>query len=62
MDLDKIAPICSFPTTVVFVDDNKRYLSKTALKLDKHNAIYKCFSDPKEACEYLEKMQRCQTF
>jgi CheY-like chemotaxis protein len=66
MDIDKIAPICGFPTTIAFVDDNKRYLSKTTIKLDKHNAVYKCLSDAKEACEYLEKhaaypefLQRC---
>ncbi len=48
-------PICFFPTTVVFVDDDKGYLNGLLLKFKKQGIVCKSFFDPKEALSYLEK-------
>lgn len=45
-------PVCYFPTTVVFVDDSKRFLSNLSFKLDEKLA-YLFFEDPQKALYFL---------
>jgi CheY-like chemotaxis protein len=47
-------PICYFPTTVVLVDDSKRFLTNVSYKLDEQLA-YLLYDDPEKALEYLKK-------
>ncbi len=45
-------PICYFPTTTVFIDDNKRFLSNLSFKLDEKLA-YLLFDNPRKALQFL---------
>lgn len=46
-------PVCYFPTTVVFVDDNRHFLQSLPLRLDHHHIVPKLFSDPHTALQFL---------
>ena len=47
-------PACYFPTSVIFVDDSKRFLTNTSYKLEESLA-YLLFDNPKRALEYITK-------
>ncbi len=48
-----LIPARYFPTTVVFVDDNSKFLKNIHLQLDVDTATYRYFSNPKEALYFL---------
>ncbi len=60
--IDKKALACYFPTTVILVDDDPAYLENVVSSLDKKLAIYKVFSDPVEALEYLNNRHQRDPF
>lgn len=47
--------VCYYPTTVMFVDDDAKYLHKLELLIDTQKASCKLFSNAKEALEWLKK-------
>jgi CheY-like chemotaxis protein len=47
--------VCSFPTTVLFIDDNKEFLNALFLDLKDENITYKAFTTPYNGLEYLNK-------
>jgi CheY-like chemotaxis protein len=47
-------PVCYFPTSVIFVDDSKRFLTNTSYKLDESLA-YLLFDNPERALDYINK-------
>lgn len=53
MEWSKISA-CYHPTTIVFVDDNSKYLSKLLLMIDVERASPKTFDAPKETLEFLK--------
>ena len=46
-------PCIYYPTTAIFVDDNKRFLNSFLLKIN-HRIPYKIYQDPKLALEYIK--------
>ncbi len=46
---------CYFPPTVVFIDDNRKFLDGIKFVLDPEIATYKFFYDPVQALEFLTK-------
>jgi CheY-like chemotaxis protein len=48
---------CSFPTTVVLVDDDAKYLTAITAKLDPSRAVYKPYSSPALALKALKDYQ-----
>lgn len=61
-------PVCYFPSTVLFVDDNQDFLMNFTLQLD-DQLIYKIYDSPKQALQVIESRdvhseemhQRCVT-
>lgn len=51
--LTKELSCCSFPTTVVLVDDSASFLTNLELHLHKHNVVTKKFSNPEQALKFL---------
>ena len=47
--------ICSFPTTIVIVDDNEKFLNNLKMILEHQDSNYLFFSNPHNALEYLER-------
>jgi DNA-binding NarL/FixJ family response regulator len=46
---------CFYPTTVLFVDDNRAFLDSLVLNIDERSIIPKTFSDPLAALRFLEE-------
>jgi len=46
-------PVCFFPTTVLLVDDNRRFLVNVQMDLHTESAVYRTFDNPKRVLEYL---------
>lgn len=47
-------PVCYFPTKIMFVDDNQRFLKNISFKIDEDQS-YVIFDNPTEALSYLQK-------
>jgi CheY-like chemotaxis protein len=47
--------VCYFPTTVLLIDDNRKFLTNIILDLDCTRAIYQSYDDPVEALDFLVK-------
>ncbi len=54
MEIKKLSA-CYSPTTVAFVDDNRKFLDGIKIDLDPKAAIYKFFYDSSQALEFLTK-------
>jgi CheY-like chemotaxis protein len=60
-------PVCYHPTTVVFLDDNRKYLRELRLSLDEKKFAPRFFNDPQEALKFLKQyiphpfVERCLT-
>src|SRR3989338_6754636 len=52
--------VCYFPTAVVFIDDNRRYLDNIQIQLNMKQAWYRFFNDPINAIEYLKRQKTDQ--
>jgi len=44
---------CYFPTTVLLIDDDRKYLNKLKLELDIERAVYQLYSSPQDALQFL---------
>lgn len=55
-------PVCHFPTTILFIDDNKAFLNNLFVNLSLQNLIYKPFTNPYLALQYLEQNCPAQPF
>ncbi len=55
-------PVCYFPTTVLFVDDNRHFLQSLPLRLDHHHILPKLYSDPHNALQFLTVDYQIQSF
>jgi len=61
--MEKYLPaVCYHPTTVVIVDDNRKFLESLQLELDPKQACYCAFDDSTKALEYLTKEYRFDPF
>lgn len=61
MKRDEI-PVCSFPTTVFFIDDDRTYLENLQLRLQVEKFLPKFFHSSKNALEYLQQNFPFETF
>ncbi len=57
MKLLETVPACYFPTTVIFVDDNKKFLENVHMQLSTITATYRYFNNPQEALSFLNQYQ-----
>lgn len=48
-------PVCYYPTTVVLVDDDRKYLKSLGFILDVKKMAPRFFSNPQEALDFLQK-------
>jgi CheY-like chemotaxis protein len=52
--MKKQISVCYYPTTVLFLDDKKRFLSGLATNIDK-NIAYRPFASPQDALDFIKK-------
>lgn len=55
-------PACYFPTTVVMVDDNRKFLESVCLELDHRTARYRLFDQPDQALDFLMREYEADPF
>lgn len=53
---------CYHPTTVVFVDDNRKFLNSLRLELDRKNSNFLFYDDPISALQYLNDDYQASPF
>lgn len=58
---NKFIPCCSFPTTVLLIDDDESFLESTSLKLGR-KIPRKCYSDPVAALNFLLEQYQANPF
>ncbi len=56
----KHIPVSFFPTSVLIIDDNRRFLKNISLQLDE-NCAYLLFDNPQKAMEHLENIDETHT-
>jgi len=53
--MEKYLPtVCYFPTTVLLVDDDRRYLDGLVQELDAKKADYKKFYEPQKVIDFFK--------
>lgn len=53
---------CYFPTTVIFVDDNRKFHNNIKLSMDRKTAVYKFYNNPNEALQFLTGLPKYASF
>jgi CheY-like chemotaxis protein len=51
--VNTLSTICYFPTTVLLIDDNRKFLKSLKLDLDSSKACYKTFDSPQSTLDFL---------